>query len=63
MVRKDTVYYAKKAERAAKDAFANLVRERRKTGETLVLWKDGKVVEIPASQIPDSALHSKLTIK
>lgn len=63
MVRKDARYYARKAERAAKDAFANLVRERRKTGETLVLWKDGKVMEIPAREIPDSALRSKLTIK
>ncbi|MCL4512722.1 MAG: hypothetical protein M1421_01740 [Candidatus Eremiobacteraeota bacterium] len=56
MTHDEAVFYAQRAERALKDAFVKLVRERRKTGETLILWKDGKVVEIPASEIPDSAL-------
>lgn len=56
MTHDEMILYEQKALRAARDAFSKLVRERRKTGETLILWQDGKVVEIPASQIPDSAL-------
>jgi hypothetical protein len=41
---------------ALKEAFSKLVRERRLTGESLILWKDGKVVHVPASDIPDSDL-------
>lgn len=32
-------------------ANANLVRERRKTGEHLLIWRDGKVCSVPASEI------------
>lgn len=29
----------------------NLIRERRKTGESLIIWRDGKVCEVPASEL------------
>ena len=28
-----------------------LIRERRITGESLIIWKDGKVVEVPATEL------------
>ena len=62
MTDEQMISYAKKGEKAARDAFAKLVRERRKTGETLILWKNGKVVEVPAIEIPDSDLNAKPTI-
>lgn len=63
MKRKKTSKNAQMAERALKDAFKKLVLERRKTGGTLILWQNGKVVEIPASKIPDSALNAKLIVR
>lgn len=63
MSHREMIRNGRMAERALRDAFAKLVRERRKTGGTLILWKNGKVVEIPAKDIPDSALRAKLTIK
>ena len=32
-------------------AFSKLVRENRKSGNSLVIWRDGKVCHIPASEI------------
>lgn len=51
------------AERAARAAFVKLVRERRKTGDTLILWRNGKAVEVPASEIPDSALKAPFKVR
>lgn len=63
MTHKEMILQTQMAERALKDAFKKLVLERRKTGGTLILWQNGKVVEIPASKIPDSALNAKLTVQ
>ncbi len=40
------------AEEALLSAFRKLVLERRKTGDSLVLWENGRVVHVPASKIP-----------
>ena len=49
------------AEQAMKSAFAKLVRERRKTGESLVIWENNKVCHVPASEIelPDDDISNK----
>ena len=39
------------AKKALNAAFAKLVRENRKNGRSLVIWRDGKVCHIPASEI------------
>ena len=40
-----------KAEKALKSAVRKLVRERSKTGESLYIWRNGKVAKVPASQL------------
>jgi len=37
---------AKKAELALKSAIRRLIAERKKTGEPLVVWRNGKVIKI-----------------
>ena len=43
---------ARKAERALRIAVANVIEEHRRSGDPIVVWKDGKVVKIPASRLP-----------
>jgi hypothetical protein len=40
-----------RAEMAMREAFENLVEEYAREGRSLVLWRDGQVVEIPAEEI------------
>lgn len=40
-----------KAERALKHAIRDLIKARRKTNDTLVIWKNGKVVRVSARKI------------
>ena len=40
------------AEAALKEAVQKVTQEARRTGATLVVWKQGAVVEIPADQLP-----------
>ena len=47
------------AEEALLSAFAKLVLERRKTGDSLVLWENGRVVNVPASEIELSGALSR----
>lgn len=63
MTHDEMISYGQKAERALKQAFVKLVKERRKTGGSLILWQNGKVVEVPAEQIPNSALNCRTTIR
>jgi hypothetical protein len=42
---------ADRAKRALTAAFEKLVIERRKSGETLVIWRDGKICHVPATDI------------
>lgn len=43
---------ARKAERALRIAVAKTIEEHRRTGDPIVVWKNGKVVSIPANQLP-----------
>ena len=49
------------AYKALVSANAKLVRERQKEGGTLVIWRDGKVAHVPASEleIPKEVLFKK----
>lgn len=40
----------KKAEKAMNQAFKNVIEEYKKSGVPLALWKNGKVVSVPASE-------------
>jgi ABC-type proline/glycine betaine transport system ATPase subunit len=39
------------AEEALKKAVANAIADHKRTGDPIVIWKDGKVVRVPADQI------------
>ena len=39
--------------RALRRGFLQAVREHRLTRDPMVFWEDGRVVEIPADQLPD----------
>ncbi len=41
----------KKVEKALKAAALKAAEEHRRTGNPLVVWRDGKVVKIPANQL------------
>ena len=41
-----------KAEKALKIAVAKTIEAHRVSGDPIVVWKNGKVVKIPASRIP-----------
>jgi hypothetical protein len=43
---------ARKAEKALQIAVADVIQERRRAGEPVVVWRNGKVVRIAASRIP-----------
>lgn len=40
-----------KAEQALKQAVRKVIIEHKQTGDPLVVWRDGKVVRIPASKL------------
>ena len=46
-----TENFSDKALRALDIAFRKLVLERRLINDTLVMWKDGKVCHVPATEI------------
>lgn len=41
-----------KAEKALRIAVAKTIEDHRVSGDPIVVWKNGKVVKIPASKIP-----------
>lgn len=41
-----------KAGKALRIAVAKTIEEHRRSGDPIVIWKDGRVVKIPASRIP-----------
>ena len=43
--------FSKKAERAMKKAIKGVIADRKMRGEPLIIWKNGKVVKVPASQL------------
>ena len=40
-----------RAEEALKKAVAKTIADHKRTGDPIVIWRDGKVVKIPAEQI------------
>ncbi len=42
----------RKVEKALRIAVANTIEDHRRTGDPIVVWKNGRVVKIPASKIP-----------
>jgi hypothetical protein len=50
------------AEAALREAARKVVEEARRTGGTVVVWRNGRVEEIPADQLPtdlDSPISAK----
>lgn len=42
----------RKVEKAMRIAVANTIEEHRLSGDPIVVWKNGRVVKIPANRIP-----------
>lgn len=40
------------ADKAMRKAVKNVIAERKLRGQPLIIWRDGKVVKIPASDLP-----------
>ena len=40
-----------RAEEALKKAVAGTIADHKRTGDPIVIWRDGKVVKVPADQI------------
>lgn len=58
----DEVSLGELAYKALVSANAKLVRERQQAGETLIIWRDGKVVEVSASELEiPKEIHFKKT--
>lgn len=45
------VSLAFRAEKALKKAVADAIADHKRTGDPIVIWRDGKVVKVPADQI------------
>lgn len=43
--------FSQKAEKAIKKAVRGVIADRKMRGEPFIIWKNGKVVRIPASQL------------
>ncbi len=44
-------FFSQKAEKAMKKAIKGVIADRKMRGEPLIIWKDGKVVKVPPSQL------------
>ena len=42
---------SQKAEKAIKKAVRGVIADRKMRGEPLIIWKDGKVLKVPANQL------------
>jgi len=52
-----------KAEKALKEAVAKTIEDHRLTGDPIVVWKDGKVVKVPAEQLGARETRARYRIK
>jgi hypothetical protein len=52
-----------KARQALKEAVADAIEDHRQTGDPIVVWKDGKVVEVPAEQLSARESHAEYAAK
>ena len=46
-----------KAKKALSEAIDNLVKERARLGESLIIWRNGKVAKVPAKQLLKKSLR------
>lgn len=53
----------RKAEKALRIAVANTIEEHRRTGDPIVVWKNGRVVKIPANKIPRRKMNRRPVLK
>jgi hypothetical protein len=53
--------YVRLAERALKHAIADLIAERCRTGGSLVIWRNGKVLHVPAVKLAQAKSHRQHT--
>jgi hypothetical protein len=44
-------WYGELAEQALRSAVAKLIQERQHTGESLILWRDGRVAHVAADEL------------
>ena len=42
---------SQKAEKAIKEPVRGVIKDRKMRGEPLIIWKNGKVVKVPANKI------------
>ncbi len=47
----DATLLLNKATQAMRKAVENVIAERKLRGQPLIIWRDGKVVRVPASQL------------
>ena len=52
-----------KARQALKEAVACAIEDHRRTGDPIVVWKDGKVVKVSPDQLSARESHSEYTVK
>jgi hypothetical protein len=43
--------YSQKAKKAIEKAIRGVIADRKMRGEPLIIWKNGKVVKVPANQL------------
>ncbi len=53
----------KKARQALKEAVAQVIEDHRRTGDPIVIWKDGKVVKVHPDKLEARESKSEYTIK
>ena len=44
-------FFSQKAEKAMMKAVRGVIADRKMRGEPLIIWKNGKVVKVPANQL------------
>jgi len=52
-----------KARQALKEAVAGAIEDHRRTGDPIVVWKDGKVVKVPAEQLSARESQAEYAVK
>jgi len=55
MIKKHKFSLSAQAERALKDAVRYVVEDHKNSGDSLAVWRNGKVALIPASKLPRKA--------
>lgn len=58
-VKEDTLRWSDltDAEKALREAVAEVIEEHRRTGRPLIVWRDGKVIELDPNDAADPLSH------